>query len=141
MIKGFRDFISRGNVIDLAVAVVIGAAFGAVVTAVVDAIITPLVGALLGGADLSQTLILEIPTTSGGTAALAFGAILDALIKFFAIALVVYFAFVMPMNKLRERAERRKPPVEAVPVAPTEAELLTQIRDLLAQQRDSDDPQ
>jgi len=132
MIQGFKEFISRGNVIDLAVAVVIGAAFGAVVSAVVDALVNPLVGALLGGADLTQTLVVEIPTVAGGTAALAFGAILDALIKFIAIALVVYLVFVLPMNKFRERAERRKAPVEEAPAEPTEAELLKEIRDLLA---------
>jgi len=132
MIKGFKEFISRGNVIDLAVAVVIGAAFGAVVSSVVDALVNPLVGALLGGTDLTQTLVVEIPTVAGGTAALAFGAILDALIKFFAIALVVYLVFVLPMNKLRERAARRKPVEPEAPAAPTEAELLTEIRDLLA---------
>lgn len=132
MIQGFKEFISRGNVIDLAVAVVIGAAFGAVVSSVVDAVINPLVGALLGGADLTQALVVEIPTVAGGTAALSFGAIIDALIKFFAIALVVYLVFVLPMNKLRERAERRKAPLEETPAAPTEKELLTEIRDLLA---------
>ena len=132
MIKGFREFISQGNVIDLAVAVVIGAAFGAVVAAVVDALINPLVGALLGGTDLTQALVVEIPTVAGGTAAISFGAIIDALIKFVAIALVVYLVFVMPMNKLRERAARKKAPVEEAPAAPTETELLTEIRDLLA---------
>ena len=71
MIQGFKEFISRGNVIDLAVAVVIGAAFGAVVSSVVDAVINPLVGALLGGTDLTQALVVEIPTVAGGTAALS----------------------------------------------------------------------
>jgi len=132
MIKGFKEFISKGNVIDLAVAVVIGAAFGAVVAAVVDALINPLIGALLGGADLTQALVVEIPTVAGGTAAISFGAILDALIKFFAIALVVYFVFVLPMNRLRERAARKQASVEEAPAAPTETELLTEIRDLLA---------
>ena len=132
MIQGFKEFISRGNVIDLAVAVVIGAAFGAVVSSVVDAVINPLVGALLGGADLTQALVVEIPTVAGGTAALSFGAIIDALIKFIAIALVVYLVFVLPMNKLRERAARKNAPAEEAPVAATETELLTEIRDLLA---------
>lgn len=131
MIQGFKEFISKGNVIDLAVAVVIGAAFAAVVGSVVDALINPLVGALLGGTDLTQALVVQIPTVAGGTAALSFGAVIDALIKFFAIALVVYLVFVLPMNKLRERAARRKPPVEVAPAA-TETELLTEIRDLLA---------
>ncbi|MBO9577159.1 MAG: large conductance mechanosensitive channel protein MscL [Microbacteriaceae bacterium] len=131
MIKGFRDFIARGNVIDLAVAVVIGAAFGAVVTAVVDALINPLISALLGGADLSQALVVEIPTVAGGTASLSFGAVIGALINFLAIAFVVYLCFVLPMNKWRERQARKNPVVEEAP-APTETELLAEIRDLLA---------
>ena len=132
MIKGFKEFISKGNVIDLAVAFVIGAAFAAVVTSVVDALVNPLVGALLGGTDLTQALVVQIPTVAGGTAALSFGAILDALIKFLAVAIVVYFVFVLPMNKFRERAARRQTPVEEAPAALTETELLTEIRDLLA---------
>jgi len=135
MIRGFKEFIAQGNVIDLAVAVVIGAAFGAVVTAIVDALINPLIGALLGGADLSQALVLEIPTVAGGTAALSFGAIIDALIKFLAIALVVYLVFVYPMNKWRERAAKRSVPADEPAPAPSEAELLTEIRDLLARRQ------
>lgn len=135
MIQGFKEFIARGNVIDLAVAVVIGAAFSAVVTAVVDALVNPLIGALLGGTDLSSVLVVEIPTVAGGTAALAFGAILDAVIKFFAVALVVYFVFVYPMNLFKERAAARKATGDEEPAAPTEAELLAEIRDLLAAKR------
>jgi len=133
MLKGFRDFISRGNVIDLAVAVVIGTAFTAIVTAIVDGLINPLIGAIFDASSLSTALVVPIPTVSGGTAPLAFGAIVAAIINFVAVAAVVYFALVLPMNKLKERAEaRRKAGAPEEEVAPTEAELLTQIRDLLA---------
>jgi large conductance mechanosensitive channel len=134
MIKGFKEFIARGNVIDLAVAVVIGAAFGAVVTSIVNALVNPLIGALLGGVDLTQALIVPIPTVTGGTALISFGAILNALIQFLAIAIVVYFAFVYPMNKWRQRAAKREALTEEVTPAPTETELLAEIRDLLAKQ-------
>ena len=134
MIQGFKEFIARGNVIDLAVAVVIGAAFGAVVTAIVDALVNPLIGALLGGVDLTQSLIVPIPTVTGGTALIGFGAILNALIKFVAVAIVVYFVFVYPMNKWRERAAKRQTPADAATPTPSETELLVEIRDLLAKQ-------
>jgi len=133
MIKGFKEFIARGNVIDLAVAVVIGAAFGALVTAVVDSLVNPLIGAIFDASSLSSTLQVEIPTFSGEPAVLGFGAILAAIINFLIVAVVVYFVFVLPMNVWRERAARRKPPVEEVAAA-TELDVLTEIRDLLAKQ-------
>lgn len=135
MIKGFKEFIAKGNVVDLAVAVVIGAAFGAVVSSVVDAFINPLLAALLGGVDLSQSLVLEIPTVAGGTAALSFGAIIDALIKFLAVALVVYFVFVLPMNTWRGRSAKQQVAADEPDPGPTEKELLAEIRDLLANQQ------
>lgn len=135
MIKGFKEFIAKGNVVDLAVAVVIGAAFGAVVSSVVDAFINPLLAALLGGVDLSQSLVLEIPTVAGGTAALSFGAIIDALIKFLAVALVVYFVFVLPMNTWRRRSAKQEVAADEPDPGPTEKELLAEIRDLLANQQ------
>ena len=132
--KGFKEFIMRGNVMDLAVAVVIGAAFGAVVTALVTSIINPLIGAVFNAKSLDKVLVVDIPTTSGGTAHLMFGAFIAALINFVIIAAVVYFAVVMPVNKLLERAAaRRKAGVaEAEDVPATELDLLTEIRDLLA---------
>ena len=94
MLKGFRDFILRGNVVDLAVAVVIGAAFGAIVTALVTDIITPLIAAVVHKPDFSG-LILDI---NGGK--ILYGSFLNALISFLLIAFVVYFFVVMPLGKL-----------------------------------------
>lgn len=132
--KGFREFILRGNVIDLAVAVVIGAAFTAIVTALVTNIFQPLIGAIFNASDLSTSLVVKIPLTAG-TASLKFGAVLAALINFIIIAAVVYFVFVLPVNHLMKRAFERKqaePTATPTDAPPTEIELLIQIRDLLA---------
>jgi large conductance mechanosensitive channel len=133
--KGFRDFVLRGNVIDLAVAVVIGAAFTAIVTAIVINLINPLIAALFSADSLNNALIVHIPTTSGKTSDLRFGAVLGAIINFVVVAAVVYFAFVVPINYAMKRAfAKRKQEESATPAEtpPTETELLIQIRDLLA---------
>ncbi|GAA2752037.1 large conductance mechanosensitive channel protein MscL [Amnibacterium kyonggiense] len=137
--KGFKEFILRGNVMDLAVAVVIGAAFTAIVGAVVTNIFTPLIGALFNAKDLAATGIVRIPLTSG-VAELKFGAVLAAVITFLITALVVYFVFVVPMNALLKRAfQKPAEPVSDTPAPPTELDLLAQIRDLLeGQQRVGD---
>ena len=134
MFKGFRDFIAQGNVIDLAVAVVIGAAFTAVVTALVAGIFTPIIGALFNANDLQNALVVAIPTASGGSAKILFGSVIAAIINFLIIALVVYFVFVLPINKLKERmaALREAGVVEETVAGPTDLDLLTEIRDLLA---------
>jgi large conductance mechanosensitive channel len=137
MIKGFKEFILRGNVIDLAVAVVIGAAFTGIVNAIVTSVFNPLLGALFNAASLAKALPVEIPTTSGGHATLYFGAVVAAVIQFLLVAVVVYFALVVPINYLKKVAfERQKQAADATPadVLPTETELLIQIRDLLAGQ-------
>jgi len=139
MIKGFREFIMRGNVIDLAVAVVIGAAFTAGVNSIVNNLINPLISAVFKAGALDNALIVSIPTLGGGESKLMFGAIVGAVIQFLAVAVVVYFVFVFPMNHVRERAAARKglnaePEDEPVPA---DVELLTQIRDLLAAQADA----
>jgi large conductance mechanosensitive channel len=124
VLKGFRDFISRGNVIDLAVAVVIGAAFTAVVTAFTDSFLKPLIQ-LTGGIGFGEASGLHV-----GKQVLDWPAFLNALIGFLLTAATVYFLVVMPMNKL---AERRKRGIEPEPAAPSdEIRLLTEIRDLLA---------
>lgn len=129
--KGFKEFILRGNVMDLAVAVVIGAAFTAIVGAVVTNIFTPLIGALFNAKDLAAAGIVRIPLTSG-TAELKFGAVLAAVITFVLTAAVVYFVFVLPMNHLLKRAfQKPAEPASATPAPPTELDLLAQIRDLL----------
>ena len=124
MIKGFKEFIMRGNVIDLAVAVVIGAAFTAVVNAFVEGIINPLIG-LFFRADSLNDLTIGV---------FAVGAVIGAIINFLAVAVVVYFVFVFPMNKLKERQAARAGATEAEEL-PTEQELLVQIRDLLEKQK------
>lgn len=135
MLKGFKEFILRGNVIDLAVAVVIGAAFTAIVTTLVNAIFNPLIGALFNAESLNTALVVEIPTVSGGTAELMFGAAIAAVINFVVVAAVVYFALVLPINRLsrvaflRSKEEETATPAD---VPPTQEELLIQIRDLLA---------
>ncbi|NUT96112.1 MAG: large-conductance mechanosensitive channel protein MscL [Saccharothrix sp.] len=128
MIKGFKDFLMRGNVVDLAVAVVIGAAFGAIVTAFTNNLINPVV-ALFGGNNVDG-LAVQLGSTDKTT--VDFGAIITAAINFLIVAAVVYFIFVMPMNKIKERRKRGE---EAGPSEPTDVELLKEIRDLLAAQQ------
>lgn len=130
MIKGFKEFIVRGNVIDLAVAVVIGAAFTAVVTSLVDHLFNPVIGAIFNADSLATAFQISIPTATGEPAVIGLGAVLAAIINFVIIAAVVYFVFVMPINKLKSRAAT---PTDDAPVTPTETELLTEIRDLLAE--------
>ncbi|OYC97036.1 large conductance mechanosensitive channel protein MscL [Microbacterium sp. Yaish 1] len=129
MIKGFRDFIMRGNVIDLAVAVVIGGAFTAVVNAIVSSIINPIV-ALVWQADENGNAGIPVEGLHG-TVIFPIGTLLTAIISFFAVALVVYFVFVVPMNKWKERQAAKAGVVEETAKLPTEQELLIQIRDLL----------
>ena len=135
MIKGFKEFILRGNVIDLAVAVVIGAAFTAIVQSLVNDVFNPVLGALFNAESLKVALRVPIPTAGGGMAKIAFGSFLAAVIQFLLVAFVVYFALVLPINVLKRRAfARQKGEEEATPkdVLPTETELLIEIRDLLA---------
>ncbi|QGU06767.1 Large-conductance mechanosensitive channel [Corynebacterium occultum] len=133
MLKGFRDFILRGNVVELAVAVVIGTAFTAIVSAFSDNIINPLI-ASVGGADVSGLgfhVFQDNPSTF-----IDFGAVITAAINFLIIAAIVYFVLVMPMNKLNEAIQKRKG-IEEVEDEPAslEANLLEEIRDLLQAER------
>src|SRR4051812_42582359 len=102
MLRGFRDFILRGNVVDLAVAVVIGAAFGRVVTAFVENIVTPLIAAIFGKQDFGA---LHFTINS---AVFGYGNVLNAVISFLSIAAVIYFLVVQPMNLLEERLKPGK---------------------------------
>jgi large conductance mechanosensitive channel len=136
VIKGFKEFILRGNVIDLAVAVVIGAAFTAVVNSIVSSLFTPLIGALFNAQSLDDALVLSIPTMDGTTADVRFGAVIGAVITFLIVAAVVYFVFVLPMNILKERAEaRRQAGAPKAEDPQTELTVLAEIRDLLAEQQ------
>ncbi len=135
MLKGFKEFILRGNVIDLAVAVVIGAAFTGIVTGLVQGVFNPVI-ALLFNADSLDGAGIVLREAQGEQEAivLSWGQVLSAVIQFLLVATVVYFALVLPMNWYKKRTE--KPAEEEAPAAPTETELLTEIRDLLkAQQR------
>src|SRR5712675_1020800 len=106
MFKGFRQFIMRGNVIDLAVAVVIGAAFGAVVTSFVTNILTPLISAVMGKPDFSAFHV----TING--AVISYGPFLNALFAFVLVSAAVYFSMVAPMNALKARAARNAAPAD-----------------------------
>ena len=135
MLKEFKAFIARGNVLDLAVAVIIGGAFGAIVKSLTDDIIMPIIGALFGGLDFSNYFIL-LSTPEGytgsltdfaelqkaGAAMIGYGAFLSTAINFLILAFII-FLLVRTANKLINRPEE--------PAGPTEVELLTEIRDAL----------
>lgn len=121
---GFKDFIMRGNVVDLAVGVVIGAAFGGVVTAFTNAFINPLIAMLVGKPDFSKLAF----TVNGAT--FPWGLFIGALFTFIVTALVIYYFVVQPVGRLMERVNGPKAP--DAPPAPTNQEvLLTEIRDSL----------
>ena len=117
MIKEFREFLLRGSIVDLAVAVVIGAAFGAIVTSLVADIITPLLG-IFGIPDFS-TWVIQV-----GDSEMRIGAFLNTLISFLVIAAAIFFLVVKPMNRLMPKKEEG-------PAGPSEVDLLTEIRDEL----------
>jgi len=123
MMKGFKEFITRGNVIDLATAVVIGAAFTGLVTSFTDNVVQPLVDRVGAGGDREYG-ILKIPL--GGDQFIDLNAVLSSAINFLIVAAVVYFVIIVPYKKIKER----DPKVEE---AETELTLLTQIRDLLSE--------
>jgi len=122
MLKGFKDFIFRGNVVELAVAVIIGGAFGAVVKSMVEDVITPAIGAVVGKPEFD---IMIGP--------IKLGAFLNALIAFLFVAIAVYFMIVVPMKKFQERAKKAEAaPAPAAPPEPSEeVKLLREIRDSL----------
>ena len=128
MLKGFRDFILRGNVIELAVAVVIGSAFTNIVTAFTNKIINPLIASL--GSTEVKGLGFQIRPGVAETF-VDFGAVITAAINFLMVAAVVYFVLIVPMNKLTSK--EKKEAAETAPAA--DVVLLTEIRDLLKTQR------
>ncbi len=121
MLKGFKDFIARGNVIDLAVAVVIGTAFTGLVTAFTNSVVQPLIDRIGATPDRDYGF-LKIPL--GGDTFVNFNAVLTAGLNFLIVAAVVYFVIVAPFKKLKERDKK-------VATGDTELTLLTEIRDLL----------
>jgi large conductance mechanosensitive channel len=124
VIKEFRDFLFRGNLIELAVAVIMGIAFGTVVKSLVDNLITPIIG-MVGGVDFKS----ERFTINGSH--FLYGQFINDVIYFVLIAAAVFFVIVKPVNMIMARV--RRPEVDG-PAAPTQEELLTEIRDLLARQ-------
>jgi large conductance mechanosensitive channel len=128
VLKEFKEFISRGNVVELAVAVIIGAAFTAIVASVVEGLITPLIG-MIGGKDFR-----EMTFTINGSP-FRYGIVINAFIYFLSVAAVVFFFIVKPINLLNERRRRGQEPVTEDEMS-DEAVLLAEIRDLLAAQRD-----
>ena len=131
MLKGFKDFIMRGNVIDLAVAVIIGAAFGKIVSSLVGDVIMPPLGLLIGGVDFSD-LAITLKAAEGGAPAvvLAYGKFIQSIVDFLIVAFAI-FVGIKAINRLK-----REEPAPAAPPAPTrDQELLAEIRDLLKAQR------
>ncbi|MBM7771708.1 large conductance mechanosensitive channel [Actinokineospora baliensis] len=130
MLKGFKDFLMRGNVIDLAVAVIIGAAFTTIVTSFTDGLIKPLINSA-GGTKAAEGLGFRIIGGNPSTF-LDFGAVINAAINFLIVAAIVYFVIVLPVKHIQDRRKRGEEPG---PAEPTDVELLTEIRDLLRQQQ------
>lgn len=131
VLKGFRDFITRGNVVDLAVAVVIGAAFTSVVKSFSDSFILPLIKVFSGGKPLSGSFHLR-------GVAFPWADFVNAALSFLITAAVVYFIFVLPMNKMAALRDRRKAVVPAT--VSDEIRLLSEIRDALVARRNGDAP-
>ncbi len=135
MIKEFREFIMRGNVIDLAVALIVGAAFGAIVNSLVKDILMPIVGYALGGVDFTNMFIVLggqsyatlAEAQKAGAATINYGVFINTIITFLVVALAMFFV-VKAVNKLK----RKPAEAPAAPPEPTkEEQLLTEIRDLL----------
>lgn len=129
MLKGFKDFLMRGNIIDLAVAVVVGSAFTAVVTAFTNSIIKPLIALVGSGGVGSSGMIISLGNPGNDLTNIHLEVAINAVITFLITAAVVYFLFVLPMQKIQERRNKGKAS------EPTDNELLTEIRDLLRQQQ------
>ena len=136
LFNGFKEFITRGNVLDLAVAVVIGAAFSGVISGLVDGFIMPLIGWLVGAPDFSS-IAFSVPNWQGGETKFQIGLFIQGLIMFLLIASAIYFFVIIPVKKLSEL--RRKPAEEEIVEEALDEQtvLLTEIRDLLRVQSGS----
>ncbi|GAC1041585.1 large conductance mechanosensitive channel protein MscL [Rhizobium sp. No.120] len=139
MLNEFKAFIARGNVMDLAVGVIIGGAFGGIVKSLVDDIIMPIVGAIFGGFDFSNYFIglasgVNAPTLAAARAqgaVLAYGSFITVLINFLILAWII-FLMVKGVNALRSQVERKDDKVAEAAPPPADVQLLTEIRDLLS---------
>ncbi|MFM2356753.1 MAG: Large-conductance mechanosensitive channel [Pseudomonadota bacterium] len=123
MLKEFQNFIARGNVMDMAVGIIMGAAFTAIVTSLVDDLVNPLIGLVIGGIDFGGLKVMV------GDAAFNYGNFVNAVIKFVIIAWVV-FMLVKGVNKMKDMA-MKKEEAPAAPAGPSEIDVLLQIRDAL----------
>ncbi len=141
VLKEFQEFAVKGNVVDLAVGVIIGAAFGAIVSSIVDDLFMPIVGAVLGGLDFSNHFIPLSANVTANTlaearkqgAVLAYGSFLTKAVNFLIVAWVL-FMVVKGINRLRRQFEKEAAPA-APPEAPADVQLLTEIRDILKSER------
>ena len=124
MIKEFKEFISKGNVMDMAVGIIIGGAFTAIVTALVDSILMPIIGAISGGKSVADMSIMV------GNAAIGYGAFIQAIIDFLLIAWVL-FMIIKALNKAKAAVVKEEEAPEEPEPTPADIELLTEIRDLL----------
>ena len=140
MINEFKDFIAKGNVMDLAVGIIIGAAFTAIVTSLVGDLINPIIGLVLGGVDFTNMYVVlsgDVPAGAGlqvardaGAAVFAYGAFITACINFLIIAFVV-FMLVKAVNRLKAAAEKPDDVAPEVETGPSELDVLIEIRDNL----------
>jgi len=140
MLNEFKAFIARGNVMDMAVGIIIGAAFTAIVSSLVGDLINPVIGLLTGGIDFTDRYFVlggEVPAGASlaaareaGAAVFAYGSFLMAVINFLVIAWVV-FLLVKAVNRVRAAAETAPEPASEAPAGPSDIELLTEIRDAL----------
>ena len=140
MIQEFKDFIAKGNVIDLAVGIIVGAAFTAIVQSLVSDIINPVIGLILGGIDFNSMYVVlsgEVPPGIGldaareaGAAIFAYGSFVTAIINFFIVAMVV-FMLVKLVNRIKKAAEKPDDVAPTVHTGPSELDVLIEIRDTL----------
>jgi large conductance mechanosensitive channel len=138
MINEFKAFVAKGNVMDMAVGIIIGAAFTAIVQSLVGDLINPIIGVITGGIDFSNLFVnlgegdfaSLAAAKEAGAPVFAYGAFLTAVINFLIIAWVV-FLLVKGVNRIKDAATREEAPAPAAPSGPTQEELLQEIRDLL----------
>ena len=138
MLKEFKDFIAKGNVMDMAVGIIIGAAFTAIVASLVADLINPIIGLITGGINFSDLFInlgdgaftSLAAAKEAGAAVFAYGSFFTAVINFLIIAWVV-FMLVKGVNRLKDAAVKKNAPVPSAPSGPTQEQLLAEIRDVL----------
>jgi large conductance mechanosensitive channel len=131
MIKEFKEFAMKGNVVDMAVGIIIGAAFGKIVTSFVGDVLMPPIGVLLGGIDFSSlSVTLKAATESAPAVTLSYGKFINTVIDFLIVAFAIFMA-IKAMNSLRKKEEAAPAPP---PAPPADVQLLTEIRDILKKQ-------